>query len=168
MLILVSTGCATTLKGPIYKPADITPGDKAIIYLYWTDTADENAKKIEYMIQANKKYVTQMVYGGYYQIICAPETDFEDVEISSHVTFKPMIVGILDIPLAPTNKLTLSVQRGKVYFVRCNFTGTPGFPYTYGLSMRLIPDEKIANHDISEAKLLPEYVATKQNEMKEN
>ena len=90
------------------------PKDKAIIYVYRTEKIDH--KGINFSIKANGEDITTMKSGGYYQYYATPGM----LNLSSLVNFKFLLVGLLEVVMAPKKKLDINVEANKVYYVRCN------------------------------------------------
>ena len=146
-VLFLITGCATTIKGPVFHPVGNVPENKSLVYIYWTDKA-ARIKGIDFSIKANGESLTDMRHGGYYQYFSDPGT----LELSSHVNFKFMAVGLLDVAMAPTEKLEIDIDGGGTYYVRCISHGANAF--NYALTMMLVDKER-GEYEIREAKLLP-------------
>lgn len=146
-ILFFLTGCAAmapTLKGPVFKQLDVLPKDKAVIYIYRTGM---DHKGINFSIKANGEDITTMKSGGYYQYYAAPGM----LNLSSHVNFKFLMVGLLDIAMAPKKKLDINIEANKVYYVRC----ISGYTGSYVLNMMLVEAER-GEFEIRGAKLLPD------------
>ena len=149
-ILFFLAGCAgigPTLKGPVCKPLDVLPKDKAIIYIYRTEKIEAH-KGINFSIKANGEDITTMKSDGYYQYYATPGM----LNLSSLVNFKFLLVGLLDVVMAPKKKLDINVEANKVYYVRCNMSYEIG---SYVLYMMSVEAER-GEYEIRGAKLLPD------------
>ena len=73
------------------------------------------------------------------------------LKLSSIVNFKFLMVGLLDIAMAPKKKLDINVEANKVYYVRC----ISGYTGSYFLNMMSVEAER-GEFEIRGAKLLPD------------
>ena len=150
------SGCATPpLKGAAFHLIENIPENKSVVYVYWTDDAAQ-IKGIDFSISANGEPITDMRHGGYYPIIAEPGK----LELSSHVNFKFMAVGALDVAMAPTKTLVINVDKGKEYYVRCVSYGG-GNAFNYALDMR-VNDKNWGRYELRGAKLLPRKISSTQ------
>ena len=146
-LFFTLIGCATALKGESFKNADTIPNGKAIVYFYWTDFPDTKTR-IDYSLFANGHKITDMKHGGVFEYI-APEGT---LEFTTNVNPTFMAVGILDAMMAPKGKLSLKVEPGHAYYVRCVSNGLSAS--NYNLVMMQV-DEKRGLYELRGSKLLP-------------
>lgn len=153
--ILYLSGCATALTGPAFKLTESIPSENTHIYMYWTGSSKTN-QRIDFSIELNDKYITDMRYGGYFLYTGAPGDI--DIESSANFTFGQM--ALLDMAFTFNENLKLNAKPGEKYFIRCTKTGYKG---SYKLAMKVV-DEKRGLYEIRSAKLLAEHVPTPDND----
>lgn len=156
LFVVSLSGCAATLKGPEFQIVDPVPDNKALIYIYWTDMWTEGAKRdpMEFTLKMDGKPLTVMIHAGYFKYYVDPG----EIHISTHLNFKPLVVGLLDAALAPVERLTLHADPGQIYYIRCVV-----FPprenrfvaHNTKLPMMLV-EERRGVYELSGAKLLPQ------------
>ena len=117
--LMLLSGCIT-LTGPVFQPTEPV-ADKALIYLYWTDLHVGRTGTLNFSIKANSEEITTMYSGGFYTYYAPPGV----LKFESHLNFGFMSAGLLDVALAPTQRLKLDVEAGETYFVRCVDTFMP-------------------------------------------
>jgi len=148
-LAVLLGGCASGLKGPAFQPIPDAAADKAVVYLYWPDEGLRTAFNIE----ANEESITTMKNGGYFPYVVEPS----ELDLSAKVKFKMFASGFLEAVTAPHTRLSLTVQDGEVYYVRC--TGLPpallSLSLTNGqrLGMQVVSNE-VGSRGIQACKLL--------------
>lgn len=141
------SGCSATLKGPKFQPISYVSEDKALIHIYWTDNPPYGLRQssLKFTIKIDETPITIMKHGGYFNLYVGPG----EIKLCSHVNFKFMSVGLLDVALAGTPKLTFQAEPGQTYYVRCSKGGHNA------LTMTLV-EKRRGIYEIREAKLLPQ------------
>ena len=130
ILLGTATACAPTL-GQIYKPVDVIPRDKALVYIYRTSGM---GAAVYYDVKANGRVVTTLYSGTYYPYI----TDPGEIEFSAKTE--------------ASDSATIDAKAGQTYYLK----GTVGIGFIIGHPhLTVVPAEE-AEKEIVECKLLPE------------
>lgn len=168
ILIVFLSGCAANLKGTEFQIVDSVPDNKALIYVYWTDMWTEGAKRdpIEFTLKMDEKPLTVMIHAGYFKYYVDPG----EIHLSTHLRFKYLVAGLLDVAMAPTATLTLNAEPGRIYFVRCIvFPPLQGRMGTSSAKLSMMSvEERRGAYEMRGAKLLPQKIHSDSDGAQEN
>lgn len=141
------SGCVQSLKGPVFHAEEVTPIDKGLVYVYWTEYPGRKIA-VDFSMEANGQFITNMEHGGYF----VHEAENGPLEIKSSANFEMGVMGLLDVALTPSKRLELDIDAGEIYYVRCTLYGGAGHSTLY---MAVVDDDKRGLYEVREARLLP-------------
>ena len=136
-LAIFYVGCASSLSGPLFKPATDIPTDKSIIYLYRPDAGHTT----EFLITYNNMEICDLQSGGYFPFYAEEGR----VDITSTVNFKMFSTGLFDQAFSGSTDLVFEAEPGKSYYLECRGH--------QNLSIKLVP-ESYGISSIKECRLL--------------
>jgi hypothetical protein len=125
-----------------FTPITNIPDGKALVYIYKPKTYG----KEKFRVEANGEPVTILEKGGYYPYLVTPGT------VVFTAKAKARIGNVFAPALIPKSALTLSVEPGKVYYIK----EPGGFKLTVKLDLVQVPTDT-AEKEIQKCKLLPQY-----------
>jgi hypothetical protein len=102
-----------------------------------------------------------MEKGGYFVYFAYPG----ELKLTSKLAMKLYVAGVLNISLAPTESINLTIDPGQTYYLEgALYYKTVSTIPVWGLRFNQILDEFQAQLILEECKQLPKYATPKQNQ----
>ena len=134
---------ACAVNGPRFRPAESSPPDSALVYLYWPK--QDAPTHFSIMINGTPVMINGMQVKrfrtGQYVPIVAPTGV---VTLTSRVQFKVGVTRQVDVAVAKAREVTFETTAGGVSYVRCE-SGYLSFPFlvrNQELEMTCVPSAK--------------------------
>jgi hypothetical protein len=160
MLLVLGLVVSCSSLGQQYTPVKEIPEGKALVYIFFPGD-QKPGRGPDFIISAAEKPIVKMEKGGYFVYFADPG----ELKLTSKLALKLYVAGLLNISLAPTESINLTIDPGRIYYLEgVLYYKTVSTVPVWGLRFNQILDEFQAQLILEECQRLPKYATPKQKQ----